>query len=382
MSTNALPGRARSARTKHLQLFLDNTAGMIFILSGECVIRYQSPSCRRVLGDAETDRTGQTLLSLVHPDDAAAVQDMCTQALQQPGSNHFIRCRVRHQQDAWCCLDVTATGFADEGGNTSVILRCSETAQLHVEEETPIGSQNHVSSQNHKGHTEAYDALLCYPNRSFFVDVLQQEVRATAHTNRPFALLLMDLDHFRDINATFGPRWGDRILQQVGRRLRHVLREADCIVRLGGDEFGILLSAIGNTDRVVRIVHRILKVLETPFFIDNHPVHVGSSMGIALYPEHASDVDSLLRRADIALYQAKQTGLGYAIYMAAHNQYKPERLALAAEFRQALEHNQLALYFQPKICMADGRVPRSRGPGTLAASRARAPRPGSVYPAG
>ena len=171
-----------------------------------------------------------------------------------------------------------------------------------------------------------------------------------------FALLLMDLDQFRQINGTFGHYRGDQLLQQVGSRVRNVLRGADFLVRLGGDEFGILLSMINNDEGAIRIARRILKALEDPFLIEDHPVRIGSSIGIVRYPEHGTDADLLLRRADIAMYQAKQTGLGYARYVEAQNQYSPERLTLTTEFRHALDQNQLTLYFQPKVRMVDGQV--------------------------
>ena len=351
MSVRVLPGRAKRAQTKHFQLFLDNTAGLIFITAADGTVCYESPACERVLGYTPEDMIGDSLLSFVHPDDTAALQSILTEAPEQPCKNGFVRCRLRHHNGEWCVFGITATGFSAEAGTMSVILRCHEAA-----EQQPYTQSAGQSAGTIGPDQEEYDTLLHLPNRSLFVEMLQQAVLPSGQKGLPLALLLMDLDQFREINGTFGHRWGDTLLRRVGSRVRQALRKSDCIVRLGGDEFGVLLPTVGSREGVIRIVRRILNALEEPFLIEGHPVRVGSSIGIALSPEHGADVDALLRCADIAMYQAKHTGLGFAVYADEYDLYSPDRLTLATELRRAIDLHQLTLYFQPKIHMIDGQV--------------------------
>ena len=351
MSVRVLPGRTKRVQTKHFQLFLDNPAGLIFITAADGTVCYESPACERVLGYTPEDMTGDNLLSFVHPDDTAALQSILTEALAQPGQNGFARCRLRHDNAEWCVLGITATGFCAETGPLSVILRCHEAAEQRPD--TQSAAQSHGATGLDQ---EEYATLLHLLNRSLFVEMLQQAMLSSRQKGLPLALLLMDLDQFREINGTFGHRWGDALLRQVGSRVRQALRKSDGIVRLGGDEFGVLLPMVGSREGAIRIVRRILNALKEPFSIEGHPVRVGSSIGIALSPEHGADVDALLRCADIALYQAKHTGLGFAVYAEEYDLYSPDRLTLATELRQAIDQHQLRLYYQPKIHMIDGQV--------------------------
>ncbi len=200
-----------------------------------------------------------------------------------------------------------------------------------------------------------HDILTDLPNRTLVMDRLKQAIHAADRENRPLALLLMDLDHFKDVNDALGHHHGDLLLKQVGPRVLSMLRESDTIARLGGDEFAVLLPATDINGATVA-AQKILEALERPFVVEGFFLEIGASIGIAAFPEHGEDTDMLMRRADVAMYQAKQSGSGYAVYISEHDRHSPRRLALMGELRHAVEREELVLYYQPKIDLKAGRT--------------------------
>jgi diguanylate cyclase (GGDEF)-like protein len=197
-------------------------------------------------------------------------------------------------------------------------------------------------------HQAYYDALTDLPNRILFLDRLQKTIPMAQRDGKSLASIIVDLDHFKDINDTFGHPRGDMILKQVGLRLRDLLREADTVARFAGDEFGILLWG-ANQEGAVRIAQKILKALEEPFAVEGLPLAVEASLGIALYPDHGDNADSLIQRADVAMYIAKESGSGYFVYASELDGHSPRRLALMGQLRHAIEHNEMILHYQPKV---------------------------------
>ncbi len=168
--------------------------------------------------------------------------------------------------------------------------------------------------------------------------------------------MVMDLNHFKEINDTLGHYHGDRLLQLVGQRLSSTLRSADTVARLGGDEFAVLLPTIPSADHALDVARKLLDGLSRSFEIDGLALEVGASVGIACFPVHGEDGETLLQRADIAMYVAKNAGTGAALYETEQDQHSVQRLALAGELRRAIESGELLLHYQPKIDVATGRV--------------------------
>ena len=200
------------------------------------------------------------------------------------------------------------------------------------------------------------DPVTGLPNRIRFRELVQEAVAAGQREHRPVAVLLLNLDHFREVNDTLGHDRGDSLLQKVGIRLRSALFAPDTIARLGGDEFGILLPRLAAVDDVRYVIEKLQHFLEVPFILDEIPIIVEASLGVATMPEHADNADTLLQRADIAMYRAKQMASGYAVYTPEYDRRSPERLGLMAELRAAIEGGQLLLHFQPKVVIATRRI--------------------------
>jgi diguanylate cyclase (GGDEF)-like protein len=200
-----------------------------------------------------------------------------------------------------------------------------------------------------------HDALTGLPNRTLLHEHLTQALRSAQADQQPVALLLLDLDRFKEVNDTFGHQHGDLLLQHVATRLRAALRAGDIVARLGGDEFALLLP---DTDEAGarRLAQGVQALLEAPILVQGQPLVVGSSSGIALAPQHGTDAATLLRCADVAMYVAKRAGGGYTVYDPAQDHHTQERLALVGALRQAIAQDALLLHYQPKVTLATGAV--------------------------
>ena len=177
-------------------------------------------------------------------------------------------------------------------------------------------------------HQALHDALTDLPNRTLFHDRIEQALRHGRRDRMLGAVLLIDLDRFKEVNDTLGHQKGDHLLKEIGLRMSGALRESDTIARLGGDEFGVLLPGLGQAAGAIEAAEKIRAALDHDFLVDELPVHIDASVGIALYPEHGDDVDMLLQHADVAMYEAKRTHSGYSVYAVEHDPYNPVRLAM------------------------------------------------------
>jgi diguanylate cyclase (GGDEF)-like protein len=198
--------------------------------------------------------------------------------------------------------------------------------------------------------------VLDLPSRPQFYHHLQQVMLTAQQRKKHLALLLMDLDHFRDVNANFGHQWGDVLLQQVGERLGKTLRRSDTVAHVGGDEFAVLLLDTKDEASVARVAKRVLSTVGQPFVIAGQTVEVRASIGIALYSQYDEDVHSLMRRAEVAMYVAKCDGNKYTFYSADQDRSNLDRLALKVDLRHAIDRNQLILYYQPQAHLATGHI--------------------------
>jgi len=203
-------------------------------------------------------------------------------------------------------------------------------------------------------HQALHDVLTDLPNRVLLLDRLEQAILASARQETSLALMIMDLDRFKDVNDTFGHHIGDHILMQVGPRLRNQIRTSDTVSRLGGDEFAILLPSCADVAAAITTGKKLIRALEAPFVVEDHAFDIGASLGIVLFPDHGSDTATLMRRADVAMYIAKQANSGFAVYSAEQDRNSPTRLALMSELRNGIDRGQLTVHYQPKVDLERG----------------------------
>lgn len=203
-----------------------------------------------------------------------------------------------------------------------------------------------------------FDTLTGLPNRRMFRDRLAQEVKKSDRTNLPLALLLIDLDRFKEVNDTLGHDMGDILLQEAARRFLSCVRESDTVARLGGDEFTFILSELPADIRHVEdIAQKIIDNLSEPFYLGNEIVHVSASIGITLYPNDAGDLETLLKNADQAMYVAKNKGRNrYSYFTQSLQESAQARLRLTNDLRGALSAGQFRVYFQPVVDLSTERI--------------------------
>ncbi len=201
----------------------------------------------------------------------------------------------------------------------------------------------------------AQDALTGLPNRPRFRQHIEEAV-ARAGAEGGLAVVIIDLDRFKEVIDVMGHDAGDTLLVEVARRVERAVRPSDMVARLGGDEFGLLLGAPNGAAGLESVLDLVREAIEAPITFHDVPLEISASMGVAIFPEHGGDVETLLRHADASMYAAKRSDLPFAVYDEADNRSDPSRLKLIADLRRGLRRRELTLHYQPKARLASGVV--------------------------
>jgi diguanylate cyclase (GGDEF)-like protein/PAS domain S-box-containing protein len=213
----------------------------------------------------------------------------------------------------------------------------------------------HKRSEELLRHQAYHDALTGLPNRLLFGENLEQALNQAQRANHGVAVMLMDIDHFKYVNDTFGHDYGDKLLVMVAQRLRSMIRKGDTLARMGGDEFTLLLPAVREPDEIARVAEKIFKEFSSPFIIEKNDFTVTASIGVSTYPQDGGTPETLLKNADSAMYQAKEEGRNSCAYFTpAMNEKMKERVEIENELRHAIDAGELEVYFQPKQRLHDG----------------------------
>ena len=207
-------------------------------------------------------------------------------------------------------------------------------------------------------HLALHDVLTGLPNRRLFLERLAFALNEARAEERQVAVLLIDLDRFKEVNDRLGHHIGDLLLQAIGPALLEHVDDDVTVARMGGDEFALCVPNVDGADEAVRVAKRIIARLALPFWIDSYTIDIGASIGIALWPAHATDVSTLMQRGDIAMYVAKETRGGYEVYSEERDPQRRQRITSPGDLRRATELGQLVLHYQPK---ADVRTGEPRG---------------------
>ncbi len=231
----------------------------------------------------------------------------------------------------------------------------AETPPVFVAVIQDISERRHAEQQ--LSYLAYYDHLTGLPNRALLRDRLKQTLLDADRNQRLVAVMFLDLDRFKNINDSLGHAVGDALLKAVGERLRGCVRSGDTIARLGGDEFTVALADVAHVDHVTRIAQKIMEQFVSPFQIDGRELYVSVSIGITLYPWDDSDLDTLLKNADAAMYHAKESGRNtFQFFTAELNERAAQRLALETALRHALERQEFLLHYQPLVDMGSGKI--------------------------
>ena len=279
----------------------------------------------------------------------------------------------------------SVTGFESQirRKNGDVIWISENARALYSEDGTPLGYEGTVEDiterrryQERIEHQANYDTLTGLANRSLLQDRLEQALlTATAHGTR-LAVAFVDLDRFKFINDSLGHQFGDQLLREVAGRLQSCVRDCDTVARLGGDEFVLLINGHHGADSVRQIMERILAVVSEPWVIEQGDFNITCSVGVALHPDDGGDAQTLLKHADSAMYRAKDSGRSnYQFFTRELNALMTERLEMESLLRRALEREQFALRYQPRVDLATGAIVAAE-----ALLRWRIPHRGTIAP--
>ena len=203
-------------------------------------------------------------------------------------------------------------------------------------------------------HMVLHDALTNLPNRFLLQDRIEQTIKNSRRNNTAFAIIVIDLNRFKDINDTLGHHFGDAVLIAVSDALQDNLRESDTAARLGGDEFAILVPDV-NQSSLVTVIDHLKNAFHRDYELGDHKLYIDVSMGVAFYPEHGTDAAILSQRAEMAMYIAKQTGSTFSVYSPENDNACIERLKLSSELRKAIENEEFELYYQPQFNCSNGK---------------------------
>lgn len=202
-----------------------------------------------------------------------------------------------------------------------------------------------------------YDSLTGIPNRSFFEEKLQETINQSMQDNTNFAVLFIDLDHFKDINDNLGHHAGDELLSQVAQRLNNCVRDRDIVARLGGDEFTIILTKIKEKEHIEKVCSKIIEEIQKPFIINNHPCNIGSSIGVTYFPEDTTKLEEILQNADKAMYVAKESGRNcFNFFSKDLDLIIKQRLELSTDLKKSIDNHELELFAQPIVDSKSGKI--------------------------
>jgi diguanylate cyclase (GGDEF)-like protein/PAS domain S-box-containing protein len=256
-------------------------------------------------------------------------------------------------RSVWLVDDITASREAAQAVlrarddlELRVMARTAELAGANAKLQAEIIERRQAEARVH--HLAYHDSLTGLPNRSLLTDRLQEAIHAARAHERHLAVLFIDLDRFKTINDSLGHMVGDQLLQEVGKRISHAVRASDTVSRLGGDEFVVLAPELPHGAEAGHIAQKIIEVLDAPFHIENRQLHITPSIGICLCPDDGTDVDTLMRHADTAMYQAKANGRNtYQFFTAQMNLAASHQFEIDNALRGALARGEFELYYQP-----------------------------------
>jgi diguanylate cyclase (GGDEF)-like protein/PAS domain S-box-containing protein len=305
---------------------------------------YVNPAFEKFTGYSQEDMLGQSFEVIFGDDQGQPEISSLHLSLQEKTSNTVIlRCYRKDGSLFWGEIHVAPV--SDNTGETNYFVSILSDITLRKRMEEQLE------------HQATHDALTNLPNRLLLLDRIEQTIIQAKRTHELFALIFIDLDHFKVVNDSMGHPLGDLLLKAVAERIFGILREADTISRLGGDEFVVLVSGLDAVEKIIPIANKILKSIERPFIIQDCELNVTASLGISFYPKDGHDVNTLLKSADMSMYQAKNAGRdNYQFFTSELNDLVQHRMLIENSVPHALTHNEFILHYQPIVNLATGKM--------------------------
>jgi diguanylate cyclase (GGDEF)-like protein/PAS domain S-box-containing protein len=332
-----LAERALADSEARYRTIVDTANDAIVAVDAEGRITYLNQRAPEMLGCDASDLLGQPFTGILQEPDRVDWERRLANLEEGTRMLYDVRLRRCDGEELWA-LNSCSPLLSETGRFAGAIAMLKDVTERKQAEAA-------------LAHQALHDSLTGLPNRNLLHDRLEQAILTGRREDRRLALLLIDLDRFKEVNDTFGHHYGDLLLKQVGPRLRGALRESDTVARLGGDEFAVLLPTCTDVEAAQLAATKLLEALQEPFVVEGQSLSISGSMGIVLYPDHGEDVQTVMRRADVAMYAAKRDGEGFSVYAMELDQHSASRLTLSSQLRQSIEANELVMHYQPKISL-------------------------------
>jgi len=336
---------ALQERERQYRSLVENTPDAIARYDRNCRLLYANPKMIENLGGGDgriINCTNCTLTEFPCSDSATSYEQRIRQVFSDGQPVDFeLSCLLAEEKHSVHYISLTPE-FSADGDVLSVLAVARDITE--------------IDQYRRSIHRLAfYDVLTDLPNRALLTERMQQTIIDACQHNYRFALLLLDLDRFKDINDTLGHSQGDLLLRDAAERLQQCVRTYDMVARLGGDEFAILLPQMRENDDVSAMADKIVKIFEQPFQVSGRELFISASIGVVLYPGDSDDIDVLFRYADSAMYHAKKLGRNnFQFYVMELTARSDERMAMETALRYARINDELELYYQPQVDLASG----------------------------
>ncbi|UFS71233.1 EAL domain-containing protein [Geomonas sp. RF6] len=328
--------RRMEEERSRLAAIVEASDDAIFGMDRDGMIRSWNAGAQKTFGYSIEEAVGRDAAMLAHPERREELIALFGQVFQGERVSQFDSL-AQHKEGRSLNVSLTVSPMVEGGeivGASAVVRDVTRQSEL----EQTIKYQAY------------HDALTELPNRQLFMDFLALELAQARRNGKSLALLFLDLDRFKHVNDTLGHAVGDELLREVARRIRGCIRVSDTVARIGGDEFNVLMPDLTQTDDVGIVVRKILGVFEAPFLLADKELHVTTSIGVSMYPDDGGELDELMRKADSAMYHAKEKpGNACQFFNEELNTRTIKRQAMEGLLRQAVERGEMQLVFQPQV---------------------------------
>jgi len=342
--------RAEAEAVTRFKTLFDSASLGILRLNSDGMVVEVNPAVETMLSAGEDHIRQTRFADRILGEHRGSFESMFEDLVHQRRGSFELEITCRTGAGERICAHLRAVPEPKNKGQACVVAMIENiTERKHAEEALVRQSQLNK-------HQALHDPLTGLPNRLLFGERIDHAIEQARRNGTRLAVALMDLDRFKEINDSLGHAAGDQVLKDVGNRARGAIRSVDTVARLGGDEFGLLLPDVSALDAILPVLSRVESSLEEPVHVQWLPIGIEASIGVAVYPDHGDDVETLIRRADVAMYDAKRNGAMFTFYDEKVHECDVDSLTLVAELRRALSQRELVLHYQPKATLSTGRV--------------------------
>lgn len=331
-------------------VFLANASDGVIQYDEAGCIQYGNSKALNILGYAESQLLATNIFDLICTSDKKSTG---ADTLKQKMRHSMLQERPYESKRVHLSTDTQGTVVAE--------IKCNPVFNARGEMDSHLILFQDITSRTLNEQRliqlSKYDVLTGLCNRSKFHSFTEGKIAYCTHNKKSMALLFIDIDHFKNINDSMGHGAGDELLVEVAKRLLACVRESDLVARIGGDEFAITLLDMGNPTQVTHIVNNIVEVMARPFLVQSREVNVSASVGISLFPENGSDLSTLTKTADTAMYQAKIDGRNtYRFFSSEIQNRVMEQNSLEIALRKAISNDEFSMHYQPQVDTVSGRI--------------------------